>query len=176
MASPSHGIREPWLLWTAAALAALFSLPVVLTIWEAVAFVSLGTGPVGHIESLLGPICHHLPDLTLEVDGRLLTVCARCTGLHGAVAVGGFFGAMTMLRRPVVLAVCIVALAAGMLGALAAVLEGVGLLHTSNGTRVVLGALLGLGPTILAGVSWRVLAEAGLGTLRSGQGKPTRES
>lgn len=132
--------------------------PASLVLVEALAFGLGHPVVVRALEATGKPICHHRPERTLTVSGRLLPVCARCTGLYAA----GPLGLLTVLAGPLVprrrlpLAVGAV-LGASALGFVAAVLEQLDLLRTPNAARVGLGLLLGLGPTAAVGLVSRAL-------------------
>ena len=136
----------------------LAAAPASLVLLEAGAF-SLGRPVVVSVLEALGPpICHHRPERTLTVDGRLLPVCARCTGLYAAGPLGlltVFLGPLVPKRRlPLALGA---AGAASAIGFAAALLEQFDLLRTPNAARVGLGLLLGLGPPAAVGLVSRAL-------------------
>jgi uncharacterized membrane protein len=125
-----------------------------------VAMVAHGAGldPVGVVEAIGGPICHHDPARTLAIGGELLPVCARCTGLYAGAALGGVVGLGWRLNRVGALAFAATALTG--LGFVAAVAEAAGWLATANGPRVVLGAALGVGVPGMCTFGGRLLIDA----------------
>jgi uncharacterized membrane protein len=116
--------------------------------------------PVAWIEGLAGPLCHHLPERTLHLGSRPLPVCARCTGLWSATALGGPLGwALGGQAKHVGSALALGGLAT-LVGLVAALAEWGGLIATANEVRVVLGAALGVGMPLLIGLGARVLWDA----------------
>ena len=138
-------------------LGALGALALAAWVAAAVAFVLGVSGPVEWLEAASGPLCHHLSERTLHVGGRPLPVCARCTGLWTAVAVGGPLGwAVAGKRSRLGRAFGVAAVSVG-LGLSAALAEWGGLIATPNGARLLLGGLLGVGAPLVAGLGARVL-------------------
>ncbi|MEZ4239706.1 MAG: DUF2085 domain-containing protein [Myxococcota bacterium] len=133
-------------------------LPTAAVLAEGAAFLR-GTSWVPAAEAWLGPLCHHLPERTLALGGRLLPVCARCTGLYLGVAAGGLLGLAVRLDPTSVKRAALAALAATATGFTAAVAEALGLIATGNATRVGLGLLLGVGVPVILVVGGRLMAE-----------------
>lgn len=130
--------------------------PVVGVVVELALFAA-GSSWVGVVEGWTAPICHHDPARTLELGGKLMPVCARCTGMYGAAAIGGVLGLAVGGRRQWVRTALAVAGVGLGLGLAVAAAESAGVLATSNPVRVGLGALLGAGPTLVAGSAARLL-------------------
>jgi uncharacterized membrane protein len=127
---------------------------------EALAFVLGIDGLVALTERLGSPVCHHDPQRTLRL-GRLLPVCARCTGLYLGVALGGPAGVWLGAHRPWLGRAMGTALVCLAIGLVAAVAEALGWIATGNATRLALGLLLGVAVPLVAGLGARVMIEEG---------------
>ncbi len=46
--------------------------------------------------NILSYICHQLPDRTLTIDGQLLPLCARCTGIYSGFMLGYMYQIVTL--------------------------------------------------------------------------------
>jgi uncharacterized membrane protein len=131
-------------------------LPAATVLAESVAF-SAQTSLVPAIEHLAGPICHHDPERTPAIEGRLLPVCARCVGLYVGAAAGGLVGLLVPPHPSQVRRALLVAITATTTGLLFALLEAMGLLSTPNSLRLGLGTGLGLGVPLLGAMGGSLL-------------------
>lgn len=142
----------------AVALFLIAAAPVAGIVAEGVAFGLHRPGVVALLESGGRPMCHHRPERTLQLAGRPMTMCARCTGLYLAWPLGLTAVALGPLaaRRRLPTALGVV-LGASAVGFVAASLEQVDWLRTANPTRLGLGFLLGIGPPAAIGLVTRAL-------------------
>jgi len=122
-----------------------------------IAALLIGGSPVVTpvVESIIGPICHHIPARTLVFPGiGLLPVCARCTGFYLGWILAGPVGLLlhkissgnaARLRVGIIFV-----LAATIVGVVGALVEAMELLSLSNAMRLFFGLPLGFGPWSLA--------------------------
>jgi uncharacterized membrane protein len=105
-------------------------------------------------------ICHHIPERTIAIRQMTLPVCARCSGMYAGCVTGTVIGlilpahrrigrGMGLLLSSIVLALCTAIFLAAA--------EHFGFVHTTNVTRVVLGAPLGFAPALMLCFAARVL-------------------
>ncbi len=93
-------------------------------------------------------ICHQIPQRTLRIDGRVLPLCARCTGIHMGIAIGFlYFFCKKRLKGNSLLDDISVAIA--VLSFLPFMVDGVGsylgLWQSNHFLRITSGALAGYG-------------------------------
>jgi len=138
---------------------AFVALPGLLVVAEALAW-ALGHPVLPAVETITGAWCHHDPTRAVSIGHRLLPVCARCTGMYGGLVVGVPLGALLPWKGRVLLPLLLLAAGTMTLGLGAAVAEALGVVQTTNGTRVALGLLLTTGPAALGIVGSRILGQA----------------
>jgi uncharacterized membrane protein len=141
------------------ALGSLVALPGALVLAEAIGW-TLGHPALPAIEAVTGDWCHHDPARTLTVGGRLLPVCARCTGLYAGLALGPALGLLLPWQGRALARVAVFATTPALVALGAAFAEALGLLSTSNVPRLLLGLMLTTGPSALGIVGSRILAQA----------------
>jgi len=79
----------------AAVLAALFVAGLVLP----AALESRGLHGAGAIRLLYSPLCHQMPERSLEAVGGPMAVCSRCAGLYAGGAIGLLLAAGFVVGR-----------------------------------------------------------------------------
>ena len=114
------------------------------------AIVIVAAPVVWHIERIAAPlsvlyaaasrICHQRPERSFFVAGAQMPVCARCSGLYLAGAVGALIG-WTARRQPRSTALLVLA---ALPTAITFALEFVGIMHFSNIVRAVAALPLGI--------------------------------
>lgn len=137
------------------ALPAFLILLEMVTPWPVTRFV----------ESICGPICHHLPDRTITLTDPM-PVCARCAGLYcGWLIAAAFFCQIPSMAvdliepktRGLWIALSLVFAAS----VLQAGVEAIGWITLANWPRFVIGLPLGLFPAfVLFAGAKTLLAEA----------------
>lgn len=131
----------------------------LIILMEIVFFLLDSESLVPVIEAWTGVICHHLPERTLRI-GRVLPVCARCTGLYLGV-LAGF--ALSVVLKPlsdaergattkIVLSSAVLLWAVVFIETLT---EVVPFWDPGNLARVLFGLGLGLTPALVVGVGIR---------------------
>lgn len=98
--------------------------------------------------------CHHRPGRTLQVCGRPLPVCARCTGLYAGYGAGLMFW-LGWLKFPWPVALLLL-----LPMALDGLTQGAGWRESSNALRLMTGFVAGLGFMALIAVGGQWLAQA----------------
>jgi len=109
------------------------------------------------IESVLGPICHHLPERTLRFS-EPLPVCARCTGMYLGWLLGCFgailcTGSSAHLTKRTLWVLATLGTFLYLIAITEPSLEMLGFFHVGNYARLVFGIPLGFAPgfaTVLA--------------------------
>jgi uncharacterized membrane protein len=95
--------------------------------------------------NLLSYICHQLPERTLTVDGRLLPLCARCTGIYIGFIVGFIYQFVRMRKVSELPSIGLCSLLAVSICIL--VVDGIGekthIWYLSNDIRYLIGLLCG---------------------------------
>jgi len=119
-------------------------------------------GALAGMNLLAGWLCHQKPDRCFTLAGWTLPLCARCTGMYGAILLS--LGVHLFWRRLVPsgrLALACVGLV--LVGGAEAVAEALGWAG-GNGVRFASGLVMGAGIGTLLGVGLRTLIRPALNT------------
>ncbi len=148
--SLSFGDNTSWVFWG-------FGIAVLLIVLIPAFFILLEIvtpWPVTKlVESVCGPICHHIPDRTINLH-HAMPVCARCAGLY----CGWLLAATAFHRIPDLSFVLAEGNTRGVLvglfllfsaSVLEAGLEAIGWVTLANWSRLVIGLPLGLFPAFV---------------------------
>ncbi len=157
--------------WVQAALYALYlavAAPILVELaWDP----GPGAGVLATLEGFLGPFCHHMLDRSLRLGGEPLVVCARCTGLYAGWILATLLVWFTLpapverpaharwtvrIRRVPPASAAAMAWLMFALAVVAASVESLDLVRTSNLQRLLLGLPLGAAP------GWSLLFAAAL--------------
>lgn len=159
--SPHFGRRSRPPLYSTGVL---YLVLTFLFLWELVATPAGLPRLVPMLETLTGPICHHLPERTLTVFDTPLPVCARCSGIWlGWIAVSPLGFLFEKRHRS---CSCLRALRPGLLVcatycAAAALSEHLQWVALSNLERLLLGLPLGIAAGLALISASRSLEEVG---------------
>lgn len=127
-------------------LAVFLALSLAI-IWEFARIrVTVAPSFVPLLETIVGPICHHLPDRTLSFANAPFVVCARCSGvwIGWLAALPLAFLIRASARPSAALHLALLGLGLGSAAALTlAALETLDQVATSNQLRLLLGTPLG---------------------------------
>lgn len=131
-------------LHAAAAVAALWLGVLVAAPW-------LPTFLAALVYAAGSVICHQIPERSVHLDGVQLPVCARCFGMYGGLAIGAVVWLATggdrgrPARWPVARWFAIAAVPT----LVTVALETAGLVHSTNLVRLLAGAVLGGGVSVV---------------------------